>query len=100
MLVMDDNLQWADVGSLELPIALLDPLSHDLAIVRICRSNEVALCHDFAAIFQCLEDEQGTHITNIGFGSLTLEAINLLVAGILCISKEKCKYSLRMLHAM
>jgi predicted ATPase len=39
MLVSMDNLQWADVGSLELPI-VLDLLSHGLAIVRICCSDQ------------------------------------------------------------
>lgn len=97
-----DNLQWAGVGSLELPIALdpLDPLSHGITILGIFCSSEGALSHNFAVGCQCLEDEQGTHITNIRAGSLTLEAINVLVASILCISKEKRKYSLPMLHSM
>jgi predicted ATPase len=77
----------------------LDLLSYGLAVVGICRSNELALSHNLAAILRRLEDERGTRITNIGVGSLTLEATTLLVACVIRTSKEMCKCASRTLHA-
>ena len=52
VLIMDD-LQWADLGSLELLEAIIcDTKNHGLAVIGICRSNEVTIDHDFARILQ------------------------------------------------
>jgi predicted ATPase len=99
VLVMDD-LQWADVGSLELLEGIIsDPLSHGLAVVGICRSNEVPVSHEFSIILRRLEDERETFITNVEVGNLSLEATTLLVSKVLCSSSEKSTFVSHTLHA-
>jgi predicted ATPase len=64
LVLVFDDLQWADVGSLELLEAIVsDPQSKDLALVGMCCSNEVLLSHDFAMILCPLEDERDMLIT-------------------------------------
>ena len=76
VLIMDD-LQWADLGSLELLEAIIcDTKNHGLAVIGICRSNEVTIDHDFARILQRLEDEKNTTITNIVVRCLSLQGRN------------------------
>ena len=83
VLVLDD-LQWADRGSLELLEGLVaNPDNHSLVVVGICRSNEVSLNHDFAVILRRLEDERDAIITNVEVGCFTLNATNELVAAVL-----------------
>lgn len=98
VLVMDD-LQWSDSGCLELLETLAsDTLCHGLALIGICRSNEVSLTHDFAVVLRRLEDERNTTITNIEVGSLVLEATNILVSKVLLSSKEKCRFVANTIH--
>jgi predicted ATPase len=98
VLVMDD-LQWADLGSLELLETIAsDPSNHGLVVVGVCRSNEVPLSHDFALILRRLEDEKNTTITNIEVKGLTFEATNLLVSSILQTSQEMCRSVSQTLH--
>eukprot|EP00980_Cylindrotheca_fusiformis_P031014 scaffold25705_cov235-Cylindrotheca_fusiformis.AAC.1 len=61
-----DDLQWADMGSLELLEAVAgDAKNHGLVVVGICRSNEVSFHHDLAIILRRLEDEKGVHVTSV-----------------------------------
>ena len=72
-----DDLQWADLGSLELLEAIsCDTENHGLAIIGICRSDEVSIDNDFARILRRLEEEKDIPITNIVVHCLSLQGRN------------------------
>ena len=81
MVMLLDDLQWADVLSLELLEALTsDPdLQDKCAFVGICRSNEVPFEHAFANMLRRLEDDHKTIITNVQVGGLSRQATAKLV---------------------
>jgi histidine kinase len=90
VLVMDD-VQWADLGSLELLEAVVsDQNNHGLAVVAIYRANEVSFNHDFAVIVRRLEDEKNVRISSIEVDCLSLQAANSLVASVLKSPENDC----------
>ena len=90
VLIMDD-LQWADTGSLELLAGIVsDPYNHALVTVGICRSNEVSLNHGFAKILRQLEDENDTVITNVELERFSLQGTNQLISSVLRQPEKEC----------
>ncbi|CAJ1947675.1 unnamed protein product [Cylindrotheca closterium] len=90
VLVMDD-LQWADSGSLELLEAVVsDHDNHALAVVGTCRSNEVSYGHDLSVILRRLEDEQNVSINTIDVGCLSIQATNAMIASVLKSPESDC----------
>jgi len=85
LVILIDDLQWADLGSLELLEALTsDPdLIQCCMVIGICRSNEVPCHHNFACMLRRLEDEKGTKIVNVQVHNLSLQATAELVAHVL-----------------
>ncbi|CAJ1963207.1 unnamed protein product [Cylindrotheca closterium] len=90
VLVMDD-LQWADSGSLELLEAIVcDKENHGLVVVGICRSNEVFYTHDLAVMLRRLEDEKHIPIQTIDVKGLSIRAANSLIASVLRSPEQDC----------
>jgi predicted ATPase len=96
--VMDD-LQWADIGSLELLEAIVsDKKNHSIALVGICRTEEVSLSHDLAVILRKLEDEMETGIVNVDVGYLSMHSAVQLVSSVLHQPEGKCQFVTTTLH--
>lgn len=95
VIVMDD-LQWADVASLELVEALVSyapensNLERAFMFVGICRSNEVPWHHSFAEMLRRLEDEKHTTIQHLVVKNLSLSATNTLLSRVLRQPPEAC----------
>ncbi|CAJ1963205.1 unnamed protein product [Cylindrotheca closterium] len=90
VLVMDD-LQWADPGSLELLEAIVsDKHNQGLVVLGICRSNEVSYTHDLSVILRRLKNEKGVLITTVDVKCLSIQAANSLVACVLRSREDDC----------
>ena len=95
VIVMDD-LQWADVASLELVEALVSHapenpnLGRAFMIVGICRSNEVPWHHSFAGMLRRLEDEKHATIKHVVVKNLSVSATNFLLSKVLRQPPETC----------
>ncbi|KAL3936581.1 MAG: hypothetical protein SGBAC_008134 [Bacillariaceae sp.] len=90
VLVLDD-LQWADLGSLDLLEAIVSGRdTHGLLVVGICRSDEVFYSHNFAVMLRRLEDEQHVAIHTIDVKGLSIRAANSLVACVLRSREDDC----------
>ena len=91
VLVMDD-LQWADTGSLHLLENLIseESLVEGLMVVGICRDNEVPWHHSFAAMLRRLEDDKGAKIVHMQIKNLTLQVANELVSDVLSQPPQMC----------
>lgn len=93
LVILMDDIQWADRGSLEIFEAIAsDDLNHSLAVVCVCRSDEVSINHDFACLLRRLEDENQAKISNIEVGCLTLDATRLLLSSLLQSSDILCEH--------
>ncbi|KAL3936580.1 MAG: hypothetical protein SGBAC_008133 [Bacillariaceae sp.] len=90
VLVMDD-LQWADSASLELLEAIVSGReNHGLLVVGICRSNEVFYTHDLAVMLRRLEDENTAAIHTIDVKGVSIQAANSLIASVLRSPEQDC----------
>jgi histidine kinase len=99
LVIVLDDLQWADPGSLEILEGIVsEPGNHALVVVGICRSNEVSLNHDFAVILRRLEDENNTIITNVKLGCFTQKATAELVSIVLQQPQHLCTLVAAILH--
>jgi len=99
VLVLDD-LQWADMGSLHLLESLIANESkiEGLMVVGICRDNEVSYSHQFASVLRRLEDEKGASIVHIDVPNLPLEDANSLVAHVLQQTPAVCLPLTQVIH--
>ncbi|CAB9496805.1 Serine Threonine protein kinase and Signal Transduction Histidine Kinase (STHK) with GAF [Seminavis robusta] len=84
VLVLDD-LQWADSSSLDLMESLIcdGRNNNGLFLVGICRSNEITMGHNLAALLRRLEDQRNVHIHNIVAHNLSFNATNQLICDVL-----------------
>lgn len=76
-----DDIQWADLGSLDLLHSLASPefgKRQGLMIVATCRGNEVSLDDPLSVHFRELE-QKGTTITNIEVENLKVETITQMI---------------------
>ena len=88
-----DDLQWADMASLNvLEVLLTDRQNTGLLVIGCYRSNEVDDSHLFSKCLRDLkeksnnEEEGGGHIiTEMDIGNLSLEQVNEVIMTLLCI---------------
>ena len=99
VLVMDD-LQWSDVGSLQLLEHLVSEESsiEGLMVVGICRDNEVPWDHNFCAMLRRLEDEKGAKIDHIAITNLSLDVANTLASEVLSQPPQMCLSLTEIIH--
>ena len=94
-----DDLQWADTRSLDLLEALVsDKTIVGLVLVGICRDNEVPWEHDFANMLRRLEDEMDTKITHIQLAGLPAKATKALLSDILRQPSNLCDALANLIH--
>lgn len=80
LVVFLDDLQWADLASLNLIKTLItDPETKHLLIIGAYRDNEVHATHPFTLMIGDLTTG-GVSITNITLGPLLMEHVNTLIA--------------------
>ncbi|CAB9511874.1 Protein tyrosine kinase [Seminavis robusta] len=76
-----DDLQWADEGSLDLLTAIASPSfgdSQGLVIVGTCRGNEVGLHDPLSIVLRNLE-ENNTRLTDIQVSNLTVDTVSQML---------------------
>ena len=79
VLVLDD-MQWADSPSLELAESLVtDPENPSFLLVTTCRNNDVDEEHPFLAKLRCFQ-AAGVQVKTIMLGDLDLDAVNTIVS--------------------
>jgi len=92
LVVLMDDLQWADSGSLELLESLVsNKRIEGLVVAGVCRSNKVPWGHDFAAMLRRLEEKRDTLISHIIVKSLTWDSANHVVSRALQVPILSCK---------
>lgn len=98
VLVIDD-LQWADKASLDLLEALAsDSTLVGFMVLGICRSNEVSVHHDFASMLRRLEDEKQTTIVHVALQNLDVGPTSALLARILHQPQHLCQQLASIIH--
>ena len=99
VLVLDD-LQWADIGSLDLlESLLLEEGIEGLVLVTICRCEEVSVTHNFAGVLRRLEDSKMAQITHIQVSNMSLKATSCLVASVLRETSGSCQPFAEIIHS-
>ena len=92
IVLLIDDLQWADKGTLVLLHSLLSERETDrikgLLLVGTCRHNEVTVEDDVATLLRTLEDEESVSICEIEVSNLSRPACGELFARLLGISHE------------
>mmetsp|Transcript_11429 Transcript_11429/g.17700 ORF Transcript_11429/g.17700 Transcript_11429/m.17700 type:complete len:1051 (-) Transcript_11429:44-3196(-) len=89
MVILIDDLQWADKGSLQLLEALItDQFSTGIMIVGTCRDNEVKKGHEVANMLCAFEDRRTARICNIELFNLNQNAVNEWLSSILMLPLE------------
>jgi predicted ATPase len=94
LVLLLDDLQWADMKSLEVLDLLITNRDHsNLMIIGTYRSNEVAETHVLSKTMRDLhekseQDNQLFHITEMQIGNLGLEAINQVLLALLGMDDE------------
>ena len=82
-----DDLQWADLGSLELlEVLITDRENSNLMIIGSYRSNEVEDSHPLAKTIREIPakcDSGGFHITEVTLGNLNVQDVNELLLDLL-----------------
>jgi len=74
-----DDIQWADQASMQVIRGLItDIRSNHVLLVLAYRENDLNSAK-FDEFFQCSEDEQMVHLTNISLGNLEVESIHELI---------------------
>ena len=93
IVLLIDDLQWADRGTLVLLQSLLSETETDrikgLLLVGTCRHNEVTVEDDLATMLRTLEDEENVSICQIEVSNLSRPVCGELFARVLGISSEK-----------
>ena len=91
VVILVDDLQWADVVSLDLIKALVAETgtTKGLMLLGTCRSNEVSLADPLSVMLRSLEHE-GVLLSNIPVSTLSNEAICYMISDILHLSFEDC----------
>ncbi|CAB9499778.1 Transcriptional regulator [Seminavis robusta] len=94
VLVLDD-LQWADSGSLELlEVLILDEAITKLILVGCYRDDEVGHKHALARLQReanSMADEWGLRVEDIKVGNLSVDDLNLLMADLLDLEPTQTK---------
>jgi predicted ATPase len=93
-----DDLQWADLGSLELlyTLAESDQLK-GLVVLGACRDNEVSAKDNLASMLRSLEKEK-VRITEIKLSNFDENQVTEYVARQLQLSPEDCTFLGRMIN--
>ncbi|CAB9504987.1 multi-sensor signal transduction multi-kinase [Seminavis robusta] len=93
LVILLDDLQWADPSSLEILSSLLNPLLLDtmegLMIIATCRDNEVS-CHDNLSVLLRKIEDMGTVITEIQVQNLSVNALSEMVSSVLDLRVSEC----------
>lgn len=97
VLVLDD-LQWADAQSLDLLEVLVTNRHVCLSIVGICRSNETPWHHTFCEVLRRLEDEQDAIISHLVLPNLGEADIGTLLSRVLQQPTDLCQPLAQVLH--
>jgi len=80
LVIVLDDLQWADMASLELyEILAMDVHNSSLLLVGTYRNNEVSPTHPFTVLLDSIE-EAGIQVQRISLGNLKVEDVNSLIA--------------------
>lgn len=98
LVVFLDDLQWADLPSLQLLKSMLTGNSRFIFFVFSYRSNEVNATHPFANLLEDLKNA-GREGTTINLEPLKVEDVNLLVAETLRMEPQSCKDVATVLHS-
>ena len=91
MVILLDDLQWADPSSLQWMAFLIQANLSNLLLIGTCRQEEVSYQHPLSQTLREMEDEDsnnGHHrlplqITEVRIGNLTLEGVTQLVRDLL-----------------
>lgn len=91
-----DDLQWADLASLDLLESLCtDDEITNLVVIGCFRSNEVDDTHLLSKMMRelrtnrSIQEEGGLHITEVSIGNLGLSSVHEMLQGLLCMSKSE-----------
>lgn len=96
-----DDVQWADHASLQILKTLLDPVFQDiegLMLVGTCRGNEVALGDELSVMLREVEDS-GTAVTDIQVSNLGIEALSDMLSATLELSVKECVPLAEIVHS-
>lgn len=92
LVMLLDDLQWADAESLELLESLVnDPQLKGMTLVGCYRSNEVDDAHLLAKWVRNIEALESVDTTRINLSSLTASAVSQMIAGILSVDLPRTK---------
>jgi predicted ATPase len=96
IVLLIDDLQWADQGTLVLLNSLLSKTEDDrntgtngLLLVGTCRHNEVTVDDELALLLRTLEDEENVSICQIEVSNLSRPVSGELFARVLGVPREK-----------
>ena len=105
IVLLIDDLQWADQGTLVLLNALLSEIEDDrntvtngLLLVGTCRHNEVTVEDELAELLRTLEDEANVIICQIEVTNLSRPVCGELFARVLGVPREN--YSLELASSL
>jgi len=95
-----DDLQWADLGSLDLLEAIASDSANckRLVILGACRYNEVAFEDDFASFLRNLEVSQKATVTPIILHNLRPNAVGKLISDLLKLPLNRIKPLARVVY--
>jgi predicted ATPase len=92
IILLIDDLQWADQGTLVLLNSLLSETEEDrnigLLLVGTCRHNEVTVDDELAMLLRALEDEENVVIRQIEVSNLSRPICGELFARVLGIPRD------------
>mmetsp|Transcript_14884 Transcript_14884/g.28418 ORF Transcript_14884/g.28418 Transcript_14884/m.28418 type:complete len:206 (-) Transcript_14884:2116-2733(-) len=91
VIMLVDDLQWADEGSLNLmEVLITDPQNKRLVVIGVYRSNEVDETHILSKTRRDLEEKvgKGFSIRNIQLGNLGLPEVSQVVGSLLSVDDE------------
>ena len=96
LVLLLDDLQWADASSLELLGSILDPSVPEaetypgLMVIATCRSNEVNFQHPLSEMLRGAED-RGASIVDVQLHHLGVPALSYMISDALGAPIDECK---------